>query len=159
MMKMKSADMVTGLVLIVLGIAMVWGGFVMDRLEIRRIHPASIPGLVPMGIGAAIALCGAGLFFTSWRGADKTRIDFGDIRILAWTAGLCSVFALLLVGHLPFLVATFLFIAAATTRFGWKEGLGLKGNQRQIIYAVMSGAVFSALITALFRYAFLVRLP
>ncbi|CAN0603617.1 unnamed protein product, partial [Ectocarpus sp. 12 AP-2014] len=44
----NTADRLTAVVLCLLGLAMTWGGFEMDRLEIRRIHPASIPGLVPM---------------------------------------------------------------------------------------------------------------
>jgi hypothetical protein len=159
MMNMKNADLATSVVLVVLGIAMVWGGFVMDRLEIRGIHPASIPGLVPMGIGGAIVICGAALFATSLRGDGNLQIDFGDIRMLVWTAGLCATFALILVGHLPFFVATFLFISTASLRFSWRGGGGIVGNRRQIVFALASGLIFSALIAVLFRYAFLVRLP
>ena len=39
----KMADRLTAIVLFGLGLAMAWGGFEMDRLEIRRIHPSSIP--------------------------------------------------------------------------------------------------------------------
>ncbi|MBD3625750.1 MAG: hypothetical protein HUJ24_10345, partial [Rhodobacteraceae bacterium] len=40
-----AADRVTAAVLFALGAGMSYGGYVMDRLEIRQIHPASIPGL------------------------------------------------------------------------------------------------------------------
>ena len=52
-----SADRLTAVAFFALGAAMAWGGFVMDRLEIRHIHPASIPGLVPMVLGGALMIC------------------------------------------------------------------------------------------------------
>lgn len=156
---MRSADLVTSLVLITLGAAMVWGGYVMDRLEIRGIHPASIPGLVPMGLGAAIILCAGLLFVTSYRGGAHEGIDFGKVPVLIWTAVLCSAFALLLIGRLPFFWATFIFISAATARFRWRSDVSLALNGRQVARAVVSGLVFSAIITVLFRDLFLVRLP
>lgn len=159
MMNMKNADLATSLVLVVLGIAMIWGGFVMDRLEIRGIHPASIPGLVPMGIGGAIGLCGILLFASSLRSKENLSIDFGDKRKLIWALGLCSIFALFMVGFLPFFLATLIFVSVATMRFSWRQGAGLMGNRRQIFFALLSGLVFSSLISLLFRYAFLVRLP
>ena len=158
-MNLRSADLATGLVLILLGIAMVWGGFVMERLEVRAIHPASIPGLVPMGIGGAIIFCGILLFVSSYRGDDGARIDFGDKKLLFWTAVLCSGYALLLVGNLPFFWATFLFISGATARFRWRADVDLKSNGKEVMFSMASGLVFSGLITLLFRYAFLVRLP
>lgn len=156
---MKNADLATSLVLVLLGVAMIWGGFVMDRLDVRGIHPASIPGLVPMGVGGAISLCGLLLFTTSLRSKEHLSIDLGDTRKLAWAVGLCVTFALFLVGHIPFFLAAFIFVSVTTVRFSWREGAGLTGNRRQIIFALLSGFVFSALITLLFRYAFLVRLP
>ena len=54
------ADQVTALVFFVLGVAMAIGGYTMDRLEVRQIHPASIPGLVPMILGGLLALCAIG---------------------------------------------------------------------------------------------------
>ena len=56
------ADRLTSVVLFALGAAMLIGGYSMDRLEIRQIHPASIPGLVPMVLGASLMLCAALLF-------------------------------------------------------------------------------------------------
>mgnify|MGYP000122864034 FL=1 len=158
-MNMRTADLVTSLVLITLGFAMVWGGFVMDRLEIRGIHPASIPGLVPMGLGVAIILCGALLLATSYGSVVREVINFGDVQLLIWTGVLCSAFALLLVGRIPFFWASFIFISAATARFRWQSHVNLAVNGRQVMFALGSGLVFSGLITLLFRDMFLVRLP
>ena len=56
-MQMAKADRVTAIVFLALGLAMLVGGWQMDRLEIRQIHPASIPGLLPMILGGLLALC------------------------------------------------------------------------------------------------------
>jgi len=159
MMPMRTADKIMGIVLILLGVAMIWGGYVMDRLEIRGIHPASIPGLVPMGLGALIAICGGLLFASGKNETQDEPIDFGDMSKLLWTAGLSVVFAVVLIGRVPFAWATFLFIAAMTTRFTWTKGAGIVANRRALFFGLASGVFFSATISVLFRYAFLVRLP
>ncbi|MBL4645419.1 MAG: tripartite tricarboxylate transporter TctB family protein, partial [Rhizobiales bacterium] len=146
-------------ILIGLGVAMVWGGYTMDRLEVRNIHPASIPGLVPMGLGALIAICGGLLFMTSRDDSSDLQIDLGHLGKLLWTGALCVTFALFLVGNVPFHVATFVFISAFTALFTYRKGEGLIANRRSLALALTSGVVFSALISILFRYAFLVRLP
>ena len=50
------ADLITAIVLLALGLAVFYFSWTMDRLEVRRISPATIPGLVPMILGAALAL-------------------------------------------------------------------------------------------------------
>ena len=60
------ADRVAAMVLFAIGMASLYGGWAMDRLEVRRIHPASIPGLVPMILGLLLAVC-AGLLWLSAR--------------------------------------------------------------------------------------------
>lgn len=159
MNSMKKADRLMALLLVILGLAMFWGGFVMDRLEVRSIHPASIPGLVPMGLGVLIAICGALLFAGSKSDDAGISIDFGRIDMLVWTAGLCLIFSVLLVGHVPFYLATFLFISAFTARFTWKPNASGAERSQQLFKAIVMGTLFSAVISALFRYAFLVRLP
>ncbi|MGR3661804.1 MAG: tripartite tricarboxylate transporter TctB family protein [Paracoccaceae bacterium] len=159
MVSMNKADKLMALLLVVLGLAMFWGGYVMDRLEVRSIHPASIPGLVPMGLGILITICGGLLFANSTSDDTQEMIDFGKIDMLIWTGALCLAFSVLLVGHVPFYLATFLFITAFSARFTWKQNATNAERGRQLFKAFLMGAVFSALISALFRYAFLVRLP
>ena len=146
------ADRVTAVILLALGLAMLWAGWSMDRLEVRRIHPASIPGLVPMLLGAALAVCG-GLLFRSAR-ARAVPASTGSMRDLTWSAALCIAYALLLVGTLPFALATAIFVAAFLALFdrdrAWVPRLA---------WAVVYGAIAGGVIAALFRYAFLVRLP
>ena len=68
------ADRISAAVFFVIGGAMAYGGFVMDRLEIRQIHPASIPGLLPMVLGAALMICAAALYASSERGEERVAV-------------------------------------------------------------------------------------
>ncbi|MDE0589151.1 tripartite tricarboxylate transporter TctB family protein [Halocynthiibacter sp. C4] len=159
MLRMKTADVVTGLVLCILGIAMVIGGYTMDRLEIRSIHPASIPGLVPMILGVLLAICGALLTFTSLNKSYKFDIDVDDPKMLFTALGLCLGFALVLLGWIPFAIATFIFITLASYFFRESRGETTKDKALTFVKSIAFAAIMSAAISALFRYAFLVRLP
>ena len=146
------ADRVTAVILLGLGIAMVWAGWTMDRLEVRRIHPASIPGLVPMLLGVALALCG-GLLFRSARDPEANAAQ-GSLADLGWAATLCLAYAMVLVGNLPFVLATAIFVAAFLVLFDRDRALGPR-----FVTALLYGGGVAAAVAALFRYAFLVRLP
>ncbi|MFN4211974.1 MAG: hypothetical protein ACK4G5_15505, partial [Devosia sp.] len=52
------ADLITAVVLIALGLLVTYLSWTMPRLEARRIHPATIPGLVPIMLGVLLTLCG-----------------------------------------------------------------------------------------------------
>ena len=102
------ADRITAVVFMSLGAAMAWGGFVMDRLEIRRIHPASIPGLVPMILGVALMLCAAFLYRAA-RDSDAPAEE-GSWSDFVTAAGWSAFYALALVGNMPFVVATAIYL-------------------------------------------------
>ena len=53
---MVRADLLTAIVFIVLAAAMLYGSWTMDRLEVRRIHPFTAPGVVPGLLSAALLL-------------------------------------------------------------------------------------------------------
>lgn len=153
-MRFDSADRVTAVILFFVGTAMLYGGVVMDRLEIRQIHPASIPGLVPIFLGAALMLC-AVLLFTASRPADPDAPrETGSTRDLLVAAGLSVIYAVVLVGRAPFVLATTLYIASFI--FVFSTGVA---TRRRIIFALVFAAAFAAAVGALFRFGFLVRLP
>lgn len=164
-----NADKWTSLVLFALGLAMLIGGYTMDRLEIRHIHPASIPGLVPIILGAAMMLCSA-LLFLSARKAHQAEGDAdGDassasLANLGFTAFYSIIFALLLVGSMPFAVATAIYIAVFYLHFTWKAGVGnsdasLGRRAAHLAFGIGFAIASAYAIASLFQYGFLVRLP
>lgn len=159
MISMKLADRITAIILIVLGLAMLWGGFVMDRLEVRVIHPLSIPGLVPMGIGVLLFICGLLLYLSSKNITASDVLDLGNISKLIWAVSFCLVFSTILVGSVPFFWSAFIFISIFSARFTWIADASPRERWKKILFAVGIGLVFSGAISILFRYAFLVRLP
>ncbi len=154
------ADRITAAVFFALGASMAWGGFIMDRLEIRQIHPASIPGLVPMILGVALMGCAVLLAL----GAEKAQRDSEDFadgswRNLGFTAIWSFVFAVGLVSRIPFVVATAIYIAGFSGWFLIPAAPDTRGRVRALLFVVIFGAVTATAISALFRYGFLVRLP
>ena len=155
------ADRVTALVLFALGVAMLIGGYTMDRLEFRQIHPASIPGLVPMILGAVLALCAGLLYAGSGTGPGEAEPVSGGASWsdLGATLAFALVYALVLVDNLPFFWATAMFIAAFVAYFSWPGTDGAAGKLRMGARAIAFALMASGAISALFRYGFLVRLP
>ena len=159
---MRTADRATSVVLAALGIGMAVGGFTMDRLEIRQIHPASIPGLVPMILGVLMVICAALLFASSRGGAERLDAPFmadGSTRNIGLTLALTLFYALVLVGWLPFFWATALFISAFALVFHWPAEGGGAARLRATAICVALGVLSSWAISALFSEGFLVRLP
>jgi putative tricarboxylic transport membrane protein len=151
-----AADRIAALVLFGLGAAVLAGGYTMDRLEIRQIHPASIPGLVPMMLGAALMLCAALLWLAAPRTPRAAAADeTASPRNLAVAAALCCAYALVLVGRLPFFIATALFVAAFVAAFRPSGRPWLRHG----VMAAGFGIATAVTVSALFRYGFLVRLP
>ena len=158
---MRTADRVTAVVLGALGAAMLVGGYTMDRLEIRDIHPSSIPGLVPMILGGLLMAC-AGLLYRSagaGPGGEAPFMSQGSFKRLGVTAVLGVVYALGLVGTLPFSVATAIFVMAFTLIFSWPDAADARRRVVTVVAAVVFGIVVAASVSLLFRYGFLVRLP
>jgi len=156
-----AADRLTALVLFLLGGAVTYGGFAMDRLENRQIHPASIPGLVPMILGVMLMVCAVAL---AWSAA-RPREEEGTPEAVSWsrfgvTLFWCALYALAALGHMPFAPATAIFIAGFTLWFIWTES---EYATRPGVITVLAVLTFSGAmafgVAALFRYGFLVRLP
>ena len=153
------ADRVAAVVLFALGIAMLYGGYTMDRLEIRQIHPASIPGLVPMLLGGVLAVCAVLLFLGAREDPDAPAPEGVSWPNAGIALLLCLLYALGLVGRVPFFWATALFIAAFAGAFGWRDAPGAARPLRIAVVSVAYSLAVSGAISALFRYGFLVRLP
>jgi putative tricarboxylic transport membrane protein len=153
------ADQVSALVFFVLGVAMAVGGYTMDRLEIRQIHPASIPGLVPMILGGLLAVCAIGLYLGARTSDDGPATDDVSLHNLGFAALYTVVYALGLVGRMPFELATGIFITVFVLHFTRERLAEGRHPAVWIGGALVYAVICSATVSALFRYAFLVRLP
>lgn len=161
------ADLLTGAVLVVLGVAVVWMSWNMPRLEVRRIHPATVPGLVPGIIGLALTFCGAVLALRSagaskdgagWRAFGRLFVSPEALRA-GVTLLLALIYALVLVGSLPFWAATTLFVFAFIVIFERFFDASRHPLWRTLLTAAAQAIVVGVTVTLVFEHGFLVRLP
>ena len=169
----QSGDGVFGLVWAVLGAAIGYGSWTMDRLERQGVEPYAVPGLVPGLLGLALLAFGVALALRGWRGRDaptgeappsEGASDAPQGQAELWRVALALLltlgFVLGLLGHgPPFWLAAFLFVFLAILLFQWPErradGTLLRGAA--LAFAVAASA--AALATFVFQEVFLVRLP
>lgn len=160
------ADLLTAVVLVGLGLAVVYLSWTMPRLEARRIHPATIPGLVPLMLGAMLTLCGALLGLRSlrleaqggWNGLARLFRTQQARRVLAVLA-LALVYTLVLVGWLPFWAASMIFIFSFIMLFEVYLTDTPIPLWRSVLWAMAIAIVGGGGIYLAFARIFLVRLP
>ncbi len=162
-------DLVDAIGWIVLGIAILVGSLLMDRLEKQNINPYTVPGLLPGLLGLMMVLLGSILALRSWRrGAVRLPVpaptaDDRETRRRVWIViALCMAYAVGLIGHgLPFWIASAIYVTASIVVL---QRLSRDPNERLLtprawIKAIVIG-VASAVITSLvFQELFLVRMP
>lgn len=160
------ADIVGAIILVLFGLFIFYESYTMPRLEARGIHPASIPGLVPMLLGAALAFMGALLGIRSWRitapGGWKALAGlFVTLTAARVVAALVLIlgFTLVLVGWLPFWAATMIFIAIFVLTFELLLTDTVVPWKFSIFWALVTAVVCGSAIYYLFAIVFLVRLP
>ncbi len=166
---MPKADFITGLILIGLSLYVFVESWRMPRLEHLKIHPLSVPGLVPAFLASVILIFGTALVIRSiLRGGHRLGFTFEGLRQifnkpnnqrLLITAILSIVYAVLLIGHLPYWLATGLYIFLFIILFEWKQGMDRVSWRRYFVSGILI-AIFSSLaITLVFERLFLVSLP
>lgn len=164
---MARADLLTGLVLLGIGVAVSWMSWEMPRLEVRRIHPLTVPGLVPGILGIALTFCGAILVLRSIRVAGAAAGWAGFLRLftsseagrVGATMALALIYAIGLVGWLPFWAATGLFVFAFILLF--EQGFRASPHPvgRTVLTAAVQAVLVAIVVTLVFERGFLVRLP
>ncbi|MHA6689419.1 tripartite tricarboxylate transporter TctB family protein [Devosia sp. A449] len=160
------ADLVAAIVLVALGLAVFYMSWTMPRLEARRINPATIPGLVPMILGAVLTLLGGLLAWRSWRieapdgwrGLAQLLVSWQAFRVGA-VLGLALVFTLVLVGWLPFWLAAMLFIFTFIILFETVLADQPIPLLRSALWALGVAVVAGGGIAYAFTRIFLIRLP
>jgi riboflavin transporter FmnP len=157
---MIKADFVTGLIFVALGVAALVESLRMPRFETLGINPYSVPGLVPGLLGAVIAGLGAALAVRAarrggWRVTGFRLAGEANAR-LATAFVLTFGYAAVLVGELPFWLATGLFVFLFITLFEWRASAR---KARVLVIAAVEAVLVAAVVTLVFRDLFLVTLP
>jgi len=141
----------------------------MPRLEEKDINPYTAPGVVPAFLGVVITLMAFVLFirtivkkdFLPRFHKDSLQANFTDpanIRLLITTV-LCLLYALVLIGRLPYVISTFLFILAFILLFELKYDSVKESAKKIILKATIQSVITTAAVASSFKYLFLVDLP
>lgn len=161
------ADLIAGAVLALLGVMVVHWSWTMPRLENRGVPPMTVPGLVPGVLGAVLAGLGAVLALRSlpalgngagWRRFAQMLTGVGARRAAAVVA-LVLVYALGLVGLVPFWLATALFVLAFVLVFEVWLGAPPRPLGRSLVSGTLQAVIVGAVVVLVFERGFLVRLP
>jgi len=161
-MQIALADRLTAILFFALGLALLYGGWSMDRLEVRQIHPASIPGLVPMILGVLLSFCSVLLFLKSFPDSESGKemmLSGGSWARLGLTAVICTIYAVSLIGTVNYSLGTAIFTFVFALIFSFPVD-GDRRSQAISVFAAILLALCVAFGSAyLFRELFLVRLP
>lgn len=176
-----SADRIGGLAWLVFGGAIVYGSWTMDRLESLNIPLATVPGLVPGLLGLGLMVFG--LVLLSRRAGRTVAVPTFEVPTgtdaappeeaaapkrdegVQWarvmlSGGLGLVYGLVLLGHgLPYWVATALFLFLHVLLLDETEQVPARFSWRRMMLALGVAVVVATIVSLVFRYIFLVRLP
>lgn len=147
------------------GLLILIGSWRMERFESMGAQLYAMPGFVPGLLGGTLVLLGLVLMLRGWtRRRHEAQIaaqiaphDAAPLinRRIAATLVLTLGYAVLLIGRLPFWLATALFVAGFVALFAPPE----QPRARRAVVALLAGAITSAVVTWVFQFVFLVRLP
>jgi len=167
--QMRKADFFTSIVLLVFAFTVTGMAFNMPRLEEKNINPYTAPGVVPGILGVIIFILALIMFIRTLRGSDflpkfkkgnmKSLLsDAGTMRLLVSLA-ICLIYALVLIGNIPYILATFIFVLAFILCFDLKYDAVEGSRKRIIVKALIQAVITSVAVSAAFEYLFLVDLP
>ena len=162
------ADFYTSIILVAFGITVLILSIKMPTLAEQNKNPYAAPGIVPGFIGAVIAILSSIMLVRSIRKrGHKEKISAASIkgfffnestaRILK-TIFLCVVYSLLL-GHLPFILLTALFIFAFVLTFEYSFKESFQSQLKKVAMAALLAVLTSLSVYGVFFYLFLVNLP
>lgn len=155
------SDLMGGAGWVVLGLAVVFGAWRMDRFTSMGATLYTMPGLVPGIFGAVLVLLGAVMMLRGWRARRaEAAIETGPApRLLSTRMALMLLltlgYAAVLIGRVPFEVASFVFLAVFMAVFSPAE----HSMTRRVGVAVLAAAGITTVTVLVFQYVFLVRLP
>jgi hypothetical protein len=165
---MAKLDFYTSLLLITLGVVVVVESLRMPRYAHLGVNPYTVPGLVPGLLGAVLVFFGILLLVRSsreegWRpggmGGVASALRSESARRALITLALTLGYGAILVGLLPFWLATFIFVFVFIALFDWRKAAPLGQKALRLGLALLQAALVAAIVTAVFERLFLVRLP
>jgi hypothetical protein len=141
----------------------------MPRMEENNINPYTVPGIVPAVLGIIIFTLALIMLFRSIKRSDflprlekdqwrQLLKDGGTLRLL-FTVIFCLVYSLLLIGHIPYILATFLFVFAFILSFDLKLDATGMAAKKIVVRAFIQALLTAAVVSSAFKYLFLVDLP
>ena len=157
------AELYTAAVLFAFGLGVVALALNMPTFVEQSHTGLTAPGIVPGFYGVVIAGLSVVLGLRALRrgalreGTHAPALEAGDARRLGTAAALGVVYAGVLVGRVPFWMASALFVFAFTAIFEWERGP--EGRARRLIEAALIGLGTGIAVTLVFERVFLVRLP
>ncbi|MGE0154349.1 MAG: tripartite tricarboxylate transporter TctB family protein [Reyranellaceae bacterium] len=162
-------DLITAAILLAFGLTIIALALRMPTFTAATGSAFTAPGIVPGFHGTVIAVLSIALALRSvYRGAFKPGggkpagfegLPGISLKRLFIAAGLGIVYAVVLVGWLPFWLASAVFIAAFTIIFEWDATAPMALRVRRAVTASILGIVIGAAVFLLFQELFLVRLP
>lgn len=166
---MNKADLITGLVLIVFSIVVIEESWRMPRLEHLGVKPESAPGLVPALLGIMMLILGGVLTVRAIRRGGhhlgvtrentiRTLLEPGNLRLIG-TLVLCVAYAGVMIGHMPYWLATGIFVFLFVAIFEWRRDAGRPERIRALAFAAGLAVIVAGVVTWVFANLFLVTLP
>jgi putative tricarboxylic transport membrane protein len=172
-----SADRIGGLIWVTFGAAVIYGSWVMDQLDSLKIPPATVPGLVPGLLGAGLLIFGLILMMrpvgtivetssfaeiapdATAPESDASEQEFAWNRLsLSWT--ICMTYGGLLLGRgIHYWILTAAFLLLHFLLLDETDRVPAHPDRSRIILAALLAPVIATVVTLIFQYVFLVRLP
>ena len=163
------ADFITSIFLTLFGIFVFIVSINMPRFEEHNVNPYSVPGILPAFLGAIITLLGMVLLLRSIRqrgyllGIGKKEVIgfFSDesSRRIFLTLIISLLYGLVFLGRIPFYLATGIFVLAFVMIFEYQFKESFASQRKKVLIALIMAVLVSGIVTAVFRYLFLVNLP
>jgi putative tricarboxylic transport membrane protein len=160
-------DLWTAAVFFCIAVAIVWLAWLMPTYREQQGPIYRAPGLVPalhgivilaLSIWLGLRAVARGALRATSAGARTPREGYSNTRLFV-AAAMCLVFAVGLVGRLPFWLAAAVFVFSFTTLFEWRRGAPLGERVRRLAIAAALAVATGVLVTLVFQRGFLVRLP
>jgi hypothetical protein len=172
------ADRIGGLIWIAFGGAVVYGAWMMDRLESLGIPPATAPGVVPALQGLFFIVCGLIMAVRAAppapvastpgaEGAEGAPAQDAPLRTasfharrvaLSWV--LCMTYGALLLGRgVPYWVLTAAFLFLHILLLDETEQVPAAPTLRRLLIAAVIAPLTATAVMLVFQHVFLVRLP